>query len=393
MAVCVSLASNSDLAAELVKFFHDLRAEDEDKEKKETEEKLLKSGNFADLLKSLVPDFALAFKSNTPMIEGGFNLFCCVLKDLKDSDALYVSLLEQVSLDCEDRPLLRLKLLGNIFNSQENPQVRFQAFRAICKLAVASKNPRIIVPQLSKLDHWLKSWNLSQEQTRELYQSISETFSESPEHQLDAYKYLLSFLNTFNGSDKDASSSASPEAAKAIVLAAKLLEIRDFDDIVNLQAIEHLKDDAKYGALFQLLEIFSRGSVHDYLSFEQKHGETVKSEFGLEGEDLLLKIRLLTLASIGTTKTNIPLAQISKDLNVTVDEVDLWILEGVKNNYLECKIDEVENVVIVRQAHHRLFGQNEWKALQEELHRAHRNLNQVGAALDKNVPQSRLVGK
>jgi hypothetical protein len=68
----------------------------------------------------------------------------------------------------------------------------------------------------------------------------------------------------------------------------------------------------------------------------------------LKSDDLLLKIRLLTLASLGSQKSSISFDVIAKELHINDDEIDLWVLEGARNGYIEGKIDELERMFVVR---------------------------------------------
>lgn len=57
-----------------------------------------------------------------------------------------------------------------------------------------------IADQLSSAEEWVKVWGCSTEDVRKVYLAISEALAEEKQKAL-AHKYLVKYLNTFEGSD------------------------------------------------------------------------------------------------------------------------------------------------------------------------------------------------
>lgn len=348
------------------------------------------------MLSLVVKDFALAFKkAEPPQLEGAFNLFVSLVKKTEGESKtkLYTSLVAEVTADHSDRPLLRLKFLNNVFNAEQDSKIRFSTFLNICCLSLSSSSPSLLVPQLPKIKGWVKAWGLDLEETRRLYKSVSTCLKQTEENQMKVYEFLLLLLNTFEESD-EGKESVEGETADAVVLALKLVEVKDFDDIVDLKCVRGLVEvGGEKASLVKLLDIFAKGTVTDFNSFEKENGDAFFSAFELDKTELLTKMRFVNIAAIGAKKKHVPFAELMKELAVDEEEVELWVLEAVDKGFIQAKIDELASTVIIRQAHLRLFGAEEWKQLQEDLSRAEKNLNQVIVSIDKTLPAAPYVRK
>jgi len=68
----------------------------------------------------------------------------------------------------------------------------------------------------------------------------------------------------------------------------------------------------------------------------------------LKSDSLLHRIRLLTLATLSCGHSSVSFATIATELKVDESDVDLWVLEAMKEGYIDAKIDELESTVIIR---------------------------------------------
>eukprot|EP00009_Paramoeba_aestuarina_P004703 CAMPEP_0201506392 /NCGR_PEP_ID=MMETSP0161_2-20130828/305_1 /ASSEMBLY_ACC=CAM_ASM_000251 /TAXON_ID=180227 /ORGANISM="Neoparamoeba aestuarina, Strain SoJaBio B1-5/56/2" /LENGTH=380 /DNA_ID=CAMNT_0047900463 /DNA_START=82 /DNA_END=1224 /DNA_ORIENTATION=- len=380
MALYVLTGSQEEQMKELFSFFQSLKEEQEKKEEAPQE--------LVALLSLVVKDFAAAFKKAEPaQLEGAFNLFVSLVKQTEGEDKtkLYSSLVAEVCADQADRPLLRLKFLNNIFNAEQDGKIRFNAFLNICCLSLSSSSSALLVPQLPKLEGWVKAWGLDEKETKNLYKSVLACLKANEENQQKLYQFLLQMLKNLGDEDLE------DEAVEAVVLSLKLVNVKDFDDIVDLKSVRELQGDK--APLVKLLDIFAKGTVSDFQAFEKENGDAFFNAHGLSSSDLLVKMRYLSIAALGSKNKNLPFADLVKELAVDEEEVELWVLDAVEKGYVDGKIDELAGVVNIRQAHLRLFGEDEWKQLQGDLARAEKNLNHVLNSIDKSLSSAPYVRK
>jgi len=262
-----------------------------------------------------------------------------------------------------DKAIQKLKVLQNLYNTLEyTSPLRYEVFLSI--LNIATKNDEIdtLLPQLSRLDNWVKEWAISTDQIRELYMIVSDRLKESGELKL-SHDFLLKHLATYSSSDD--LSTAKSAATRAVIEAIQLPEILSFEDILELHVIKCLKGEEK---LFDLLKVFLNGNLKEYKAYVDKNpGEVEK--FGLSIEDNTRKIRLLTLASLASENVSreISYETIAKALEIEESEVEMWTIDVIRANLIEAKINQVKKTILVNRSTYRTFTMDQWKQLSSKL--------------------------
>jgi translation initiation factor 3 subunit M len=79
----------------------------------------------------------------------------------------------------------------------------------------------------------------------------------------------------------------------------------------------------------QLLNVLVDSSVAEYRDFIRANSDAL-AVLGLSGEEVLRKMRILTLASIGAERlgVEVPYSDIAKALEIETDEVEIWVIDG-----------------------------------------------------------------
>ncbi|CAG8758549.1 666_t:CDS:2, partial [Racocetra fulgida] len=173
-----------------------------------------------------------------------------------------------------------------------------------------------ILPQLPRLDTWVKEWSISTEQF-----DNKKTYNEL--HSKRSHDFLLKYLATYTSSDD--LSAAKSAASRAIIEAIQLPEILSFEDLLELDAIQTLKNDE----VFELLKVFLNGNLKEYKSYVDTNPGVVE-KLGKQIEYNTRKIRLLTLASLASEHVarEITYQTIAKALEIEEDEVEMWTIDG-----------------------------------------------------------------
>lgn len=180
-------------------------------------------------------------------------------------------------------------------------------------------------------------------------------------HRYQSLEFLLKYLTNFNGSDV---SGQKATATRAIVESISLPEVLNFENLLKIDAVQGLKSEKAY----ELLSVFMSGNVQDYRTLVGKHAGLIK-ELGLNEEDTLRKIRLLSLASLGSENLARELSyqEIAKALEVSEQEVELWVIDVIRAGLVEAKLNQVSKVVVVNRSIYRTFGTAQWQQLSQRL--------------------------
>jgi hypothetical protein len=207
----------------------------------------------------------------------------------------------------------KLQVLSTLYNSVALTETKISILLSLFKVAKSDQELDVVVPVLQKLESWFNELQVGEEKQAELYLYISECGFEP--------SVTLTHLQKYLRIKQDVSL-----AKKAIKLALGIRSCLMFEDIITLDAVQKLRGEL----LWELLNIFTTKNLADYNAFVKKHPNFL-SENGLSQEALLEKIRLLTLDSIATVHVGktIKYEVISKALEIPVDKVEFWVIDGI----------------------------------------------------------------
>ncbi|PIA63119.1 hypothetical protein AQUCO_00200861v1 [Aquilegia coerulea] len=280
-----------------------------------------------------------------------FTIICnLVTKSESLDEALEMAKLisAKVTQQPNDKPVLRLKILFNLYNLLVNPYSKFYVYMKALNLAVNGKVTENIIPSFKKIDTFLKEWNIGTVDQRELFLTISNILKDNKSSAKDSFYFLTKYLVTFSGEDAHhALSEAKEEAVRAIVEFVKAPDVFQCD-LLDLPAVGQLEKDGKYALVYQLLKIFLTLRLDAYLEFQAANSTLLKS-YGIVHEDCITKMRLMSLADLGSNDSGeIPYSLIKDTLRVTDEEVEQWVVKAISAKIFDCKIDQMNETVIVR---------------------------------------------
>jgi len=87
----------------------------------------------------------------------------------------------------------------------------------------------------------------------------------------------------------------------------------------------------------------------------------------MNNDENLRKIRLLSLASLASDSSEIAYATISKSLQVSEDEVEIWVITAISEDLIAAKMDQLRRVVVIIRSLQRNFSKIQWKQLADGL--------------------------
>ncbi|XWS30140.1 hypothetical protein CRYUN_Cryun24cG0092400 [Craigia yunnanensis] len=235
-------------------------------------------------------------------------------------------------------------------------------FTVICNLVSKLENP----DEEFEIDSFLKEWNIGVKDQRDLFLTIANVLKENKSSGKDSFKFLTKYLATFSGQDSYTMSEAKEEAMRTIIEFVKAPDMFQCD-LLDMPAVGQLEKDANYALVYQLLKIFLTQRLDAYLEFQAANSTLLKS-YGLVHDDCITKMRLMSLVDLGSNESGqIPYAFIKDTLRINDDEVELWVVKAITAKLIDCKMDQMNQVVIVSCCTERIFGQHQWQSLRSKL--------------------------
>nr|AFK47569.1 unknown [Lotus japonicus] len=282
-----------------------------------------------------------------------------------------------------EKPAVRLKILINLYNLLKTPYCQFYVYMKLLNLAVDGKVTEYIIPSFKKIDSFLKDWKIGIPEQRELFLTVSNILKENKSMSKDSFKFLTNYLVTFNGEDANVLSEAKEEAVRAIVDFVRAPDVFQCD-LLDFPAVGQLEKDAKYALLYQLLKIFLSQRLDAYIEYHTANSALLKS-YGLVHEDCISKIGLMSLVDLSSDASGqIPYEVIRDTLRINDDEVELWVVKAITAKLIDCKMDQMNQVVVVSHHTDRVFGQHQWQTLRTKLASWRGNISNVISTIQAN---------
>lgn len=282
-----------------------------------------------------------------------------------------------------DKPALRLKILFNLYNLLESPYSRFYVYMKALNLAVSGNVVEHIIPSFKKIDNFLKEWDIGIPDQRELYLAISNVLKENKSMAKDSFKCLTKYLETFSNEDASTMNEAKEEAVRTIVEFVKAPDMFQCD-LLDMPAVGQLEHDAKYASLYQLLKIFLTQRLDAYLDF-QAENSTLLESYGLVHEDCITKMRLMSLVDLASDESGqISYSLIKETLQIYDDDVEWWVVKAIAAKLLDCKMDQMNQIILVSRCTERMFGQRQWQNLRSKLATWRGNIAHVISTIQAN---------
>ncbi|KAL2924438.1 Eukaryotic translation initiation factor 3 subunit M [Bienertia sinuspersici] len=354
MAIIVP-TTEEDPALSIVRFVSELTWADAGSEVAEPQvaslcqeaQECMVAGRWLDLASLILTSAELVFsKVAEKDVECIYTVICNLVTKSENLDEV----LEIVKLVCakiaqqpNEKPASAPEDIVHLYNLLEDSYSRFYVYLKALNLASSGKVTEHVIPSIKKIEHFMKEWNLG-----------------------ESFNFLVKYLATFSPEDEHAMVEAKEEAANAIIEFVKAPDMFQCD-LLDMPSVSQLENDAKYSLLYQLLKIFLTQRLDAYLDFQAANSAFLKS-YGLVHEDCLAKMRLLSLVDLASSESGqVPYALIKDTLKVNENEVEYWVVKAITAKLLDCKMDQMNQVVIVSRCTERLFGLQQWENLRSKL--------------------------
>ncbi|KAJ3269940.1 hypothetical protein HDV01_000786 [Terramyces sp. JEL0728] len=355
---------NPEQTLELASLYAELKNDDSFGEKAIG---LYNSEKLEELLALFTSNSELLLKLGDSEFEPVYNLLIAFASQFPESISVNVSsIIGPIVADDQDRCSLKLKVLSNLYNYVAEPSEKFKIYGALVKVASQHSEVATLNLTLEGAKNLVLEWGISPEETRDFYQLLSETqeYFLIYDRTSLSYQFVVESLKLHE---------QAPElATRGIKIALCSPSTFLFEELCQLSAVQALKPSL----LFDLLDIFKQQTLKEYKAFIKSHPQILK-ENELNDQELIRKIRLLTFASYATKNISkeVTYESISKMIDVTVDQVEFWIIDCIRAGLLDARIDQLNQSVYINRASYRVFGIEQWKEIKAKVDAWQTNLN------------------
>ncbi|KAL0431781.1 UNVERIFIED_CONTAM: Eukaryotic translation initiation factor 3 subunit M [Sesamum radiatum] len=325
-------------------------------------------------------------KASEKDLECAYTVICNLVNKPESLDQVHEMaelIATKVTQQPNDKPVLRLKILFNLYNLLKNPYSQFFVYMKALNLAVSGKVTEYVVPSFKKMDNFLREWNLGVKDQRDLFLTVANILKDSKSSAKDSFNFLVKYLETFSGGDALTVAEAKEEAVHTVIEFVKAPDMFQ-GDLLDMPAITQLEKDAKYALVYQLLKIFLTQRLDAYLDFHSSNPNFLES-YGLVHEDCVAKMRLISLVDLGNSGSGqIPYSLIKDTLQIEENEVEPWVVKAITAKLIDCRIDQINQVVLVSRCTERVFGLHEWESLRSKLVTWRGNIANVISTIQAN---------
>ncbi|KAL0461569.1 UNVERIFIED_CONTAM: Eukaryotic translation initiation factor 3 subunit M [Sesamum latifolium] len=305
-------------------------------------------------------------KASEKDLECAYTVICNLVNKPESLDQVHEMaelIATKVTQQPNDKPVLRLKMPST--------------------WQLAEKVTEYVVPSFKKMDNFLREWNLGVKDQRDLFLTVANILKDSKSSAKDSFNFLVKYLETFSGGDALTVAEAKEEAVHAVIEFVKAPDMFQ-GDLLDMPAIAQLEKDAKYALVYQLLKIFLTQRLDAYLDFHSSNSNFLES-YGLVHEDCVAKMRLISLVDLGNSGSGqIPYSLIKDTLQIEENEVEPWVVKAITAKLIDCRIDQINQVVLVSRSTERVFGLHEWESLRSKLVTWRGNIANVISTIQAN---------
>ncbi|XP_076179698.1 eukaryotic translation initiation factor 3 subunit M isoform X1 [Ptiloglossa arizonensis] len=271
--------------------------------------------------------------------------------------------------------LVCLKALWLLFQSlSDDSPMRYHVYYHIVQIARNVEQVKAVYGGIQQLKQQFASFPPSNEQMQKLLRLLHEVLLSCKQgknlYSEQAAAVMVELLGTYTAEN----ASAAREDAQRCILAA-LADPNTFllDPLLALKPVKFLEGEL----IHDLLLVFVKDKLPGYLHFYQHHKEFVEHQLGLNHEQNMKKMRLLTFMQLAETNPEMSFDTIQEELQITEDEVESFIIDVLKTKLVRARMDQAGRKVLISSTMHRTFGRPQWMQLRDLLAAWKANLTAV----------------
>lgn len=271
-----------------------------------------------------------------------------------------------------------LRVLWLLFQSLEpSSPMRYHVYYHLVQIAQNTDQIKSVFKDVEHLKQQFAACPPSNEQMQKLLRLLHQALLASKQSELSA-KVMVELLSTYTAEN----ASQAREDAQACILAA-LADPHTFllHPLLTLKPVKFLEGEL----IHDLLNIFVAEKVSTYQEFYKQHKEYIVNKLGLDHQENLRKMRLLTFMQMAETKTEMSFETIQKELDLAPNQIEAFIIDVLKTKMVRARMDQAARKVFISSTMHRTFGRAQWQQLRDVLSEWKTNLGSVQTGMKSFV--------
>ncbi|CRG93213.1 golgi organization and biogenesis factor, putative [Plasmodium gallinaceum] len=276
-------------------------------------------------------------------------------------------------------PELRLKILQLLYNSfSVNFSFRFPTFIAILQFSSQNNIFHNILPYIKFIDQWIKEWNISSREKRQIYLIIAQELKKLKKYE-DSFKHLKKHIYYFQKESEEILNHPNTinASVELIVDSINLNSNIYFHEILNLDAIQNLQNIKEHQPLFELLVIFYKYGIHEFLTFKNTYGVDFFEKYNINLEACENKIYLLSIISLFKDIKIQNIQYISEKLNITPLKIEQILVAAIGSGVIDAKIDQINKTIQMKTTILRHFDDTHWELLNNQINKYINNVQKI----------------
>lgn len=326
-----------------------------------TVDRLMFAANIQEVLTNL--DLIMG-KENESHVESVLNAIVTLIFELSTKQEETRNLIETFASTLADKSNdklapVSLRVVKNLHDGLfESLELQYIAYTAMVKLATKAKRLSEVFTDVDSVKSKYSVGTIGFEKAQNLYRLLKTSALESGRSDL-ASQIMIELLSTYT---EENASQAEQDAVTCITSFLKDPNTFLLDHLLALKPVLYLEGKP----IFDLLTIFVSEKLQNYIEFYNKNKSFVDG-LGLNHEQNLQKMRLLTFMQMAEGEKEISYDTIMAELKIERNEVEPFVFDVLRTQLVRAKIDQLNKKVLVQSTMHRTFGRPQWEQLRTVL--------------------------
>ncbi|XP_063992192.1 eukaryotic translation initiation factor 3 subunit M [Diachasmimorpha longicaudata] len=266
--------------------------------------------------------------------------------------------------------LVCLKALWLLFQSlEEKSPMRYHVYYNLVQVARNVDQVKAVYGGVEQLKDQFKAFPPNNEQMQKLLRLLHEILLSCKQGD-QAAAVMVELLGTYTA---ETASEAREDAMHCIQAALADPNTFLLDPLLALKPVRFLEGEL----IHDLLLIFVQEKLPSYIQFYSNHKEFVEHTVGLNHDQNMKKMRLLTFMQLAETNPEMSFDTIQSELQLEEDNVESFIIDVLKTKLVRARMDQAGRKVLISSTMHRTFGKPQWVQLRDLLVAWKTNLSSV----------------
>ena len=248
------------------------------------------------------------------------------------SDDLIMAFCEKLTKAPDSSALSCMKVLWSLYQSiNENSTMKYHVYHALVLLAGKTRQVDLVYTDMESLKSQFTGCPPSNQQWQELYKLLHEVLRSCKKSEA-ASQVMIELLDTYTTEN---ASQAREETHKCIVASIADPNVFHLDHLLQLKPVKFLEGEL----IHDLLKIFVSEKLDVYQKFYENHRDFVQG-LGLNHEDNLTKMKLLTFMQLAETKSEITFGEVQQHMQIGENEVEEFLIDVLNTKLVRAKINQ-----------------------------------------------------